>query len=77
MNFERMFTPPYCPYTENVVVELCNKLWKDNREQRIDKAEYYIPAELQLNNWIEKQLEDMVVELKKKEAYMRSHYLLC
>ena len=41
----------------------------------IDKADNCVQAEMRLNNWIEKGLEEILEEMKQKEEFMRNHYM--
>ena len=68
--------PPYCPYENNEIVKLCNDLWKENEKSDIEKGKKYIPAILQLNQWIEQQLEELLNKMKEKEDYLRASFLL-
>lgn len=75
MDFKRMFTVPYCPYADTEIIGLCNKLWEDNQTINTCKENTYIPANLYLNQWMEKQLSELVSEMNKKEDFLRSSYL--
>lgn len=77
MDFREMFSKPYCPYTDNEIIDTCNKLWKKNKSADAHKEKEYIPAIKNLNKWIEDQLEELLCELAKREDYLRSTYLSC
>jgi hypothetical protein len=67
--------PPYCPYEDNKIIELCNKLWLENNSEKLAKEKKYIPAILELNQWIKRNLEDLVKELKEKENFLKCSFL--
>ncbi|MCI9198953.1 MAG: hypothetical protein HFI03_00740 [Lachnospiraceae bacterium] len=73
MDFERIFASDsnYDAWFRDI----CLDLFKKNKVYGIDKADNCVQAEMRLNNWIEKGLEEILEEMKQKEEFMRNHYM--
>lgn len=75
MDFEQMFTPTYCIYKDIYLINVCKKLWEQNRQCDADKSKKYVLLDNKLNNWIEMQLKELIIRMEKKENWLRNTYL--
>ena len=55
--------------------DICLKLFNRNKLCGVDKAENYVQADIRLNDWIKKGLEEILGEMQQKEKYLRNHYI--
>ena len=76
LDYQQMLKESYAIYESPEIIEICNRLWTENKNEKLGKKDSYISAEPTLNRWIEKNLERQLQDMKEKENSMQRNTLI-
>lgn len=74
MNFEEMLKIKDYIFEGNEIIQICRKLWEENRKVSVPKWEYYVKEEPLLNAWIEGMLKKTEEDMRKNEQWLRENF---